>query len=301
MTGSIQGNQAPKDVNTGKAIQNLGKNAAVRGADAAKETKSAIGNALNGKDKTKQQQDTGGVTFAEGTLKKIEVKEERRKNLEGFMENFKIYTASLTDGTIVTYEKQSLYEEGSGLVVKPQIVKNKDGSIDFIGLNGAQIYDTSKDDMYNLMGCSFSDVFSNSHKDMDAITFANIKDEHGNIVKNTGISVSVNAGDFVDMHTGYKNFTNGGYVFVDEDASTIKENIGNGRTKITDIDENYNKTVEYRSHDNKKLKESYVNAKEQVLADGYKIKTSPDGKEQWFFTPDGKQISKNVFKNRGLE
>lgn len=89
------------------------------------------------------------------------------------------------------------------------------------------------------------------------------------------------------------------YDLVDEKRVMYEtQNIDNGRRMRSEVKEGKGRTTEFYSHDGKKLKESYVNAKEQVLADGYKIKTSPDGKEQWFYDPDGKPISKEEFRNR---
>ena len=60
----------------------------------------------------------------------------------------------------------------------------------------------------------------------------------------------------------------------------------NGRYEITQKE----KTNVY-SHDGKKLKMSYVMADTIKLENGYQKKVSPNGKETWYYAPNGKAIS----------
>lgn len=143
--------------------------------------------------------DLGGIEFSKGLLKDIEVQNTRSKNSEGIFETYKLYKATLSDGTTVTYSKQP--DGGAGGIdanTAPRILQNKDGSIDFIGLNLAAIEDSPNDDNYNLIGCSFTDVFlTNNGNDKDKVDFANIKDSNGNTVKNSYNTVFFNKGDEV--------------------------------------------------------------------------------------------------------
>lgn len=87
--------------------------------------------------------------------------------------------------------------------------------------------------------------------------------------------------------------------FRDFENFTEREYIEYGRVKSTKVVDG-KETVEYRSHDDKKLDPGYVEGSNKKLADGYTIRTSPDGKKQWFFAPDGSLISKQKFLNRDL-
>lgn len=264
---------------------------------------------------------TGGVEFGEGTLRKLTSKEKRVKDDNGVFQKYIEYTAILTDGTVVKYEAQKPLMGKNGAELQPSIKKNKDGSFDFTGLRCAVIKDTPKNDLYNLLGCEFTEVHAARGKDKDVIDVANVELEDGTVIANDGISIAYNANDAVSEifypmgspkeqeYDGeiFGRSSRGSYEEgknlkkYEQPFSIRKDNIGNGRVKYTEEEFGEGRSIEYVAHDGTKLKESYVNAKEQVLADGYKIKTSPDGKEQWFYTPDGKTISKAEFKNRGLE
>lgn len=251
------------------------------------------------------------MRFAKGVLKKgvpVKAEECREKLPDGTFNNYTLYTATLVDGTIVTYRDQPLPSENDGIM--PEIKKNKDGSFDFIGLYNVQIKDTPKDDMYNLLGCQFTHVDAARGKDKDKIDIANLSGHNSSDVR-----INYNKGDSVTSpmlpfsETLDQKEYNGEILGTYGDIEIETESVGYGRERRTVrkgksndffAAETSSETVVY-SHDGKKLKSSYVNAKEQVLPDGYKIKTSPDGKEQWFFAPDGKQISKETFRNRGLK
>lgn len=253
----------------------------------------------------------GGIRFAKGVLKKgvpVKIEECREKLADGTFQTYKQYTATLVDGTVVTYREQPPINKNDGVL--PEIKKNNDGSFDFIGLYRANIKDTPKDDMYNLLGCHFTHVDASGGNDKDKIDIANLPAHNSDCVRveyNKGDEVTSPMLPFTEQlkvkeHDGYVSGAYGQFEFE-------SESIGNGRKRETirngkvyngiGAGETKRETNIY-SHDGKRLKESYVNAKEQTLADGYKIKTSPDGKEQWFFAPDGKQISKETFRNRGL-
>lgn len=149
--------------------------------------------------KAEAYRDLGGIEFSEGLLKDIEVQNKRYKDSEGIFQTYKLYKATLSDGTTVEYDKQP--DGGAGGIdsnIAPRILQNKDGSIDFIGLNLATISDSPKDDSYNLIGCSCTDVFLNINgEDTDKVDFANIKDSNGNIVQNNYNTVFFDAGDEV--------------------------------------------------------------------------------------------------------
>ena len=257
---------------------------------------------------------TGGVVFAEGTLKNFEVKEERVKDYRGVFKTSTTYVATLNDGTVVKYPEQKPieYKDGSE---PPKIKRNKDGSIDFIGLQDAKIIDTPKNDKYNLIGCSGIVSADNYKNDKDVIdgAFLEVAPHAGNFQGNH-IFIHYNKGDAVfepsqhSLPPKVKEYDGSidGYQTRNEENVSFGHSyeelyLENGRERRIDkLDGDIKNTAVY-SHDGKKLKESYVNATEKVLEDGYKIKTSPDGKEQWFYTPDGKAISKKEFQNRGLE
>lgn len=258
---------------------------------------------------------TGGLIFSEGTLKKLETREERYKDENGVFKTITLYKATLTDGTVVEYQKQDPIKDSNGGFKQPSIKKNKDGSIDFEGLQKATIRDTTKNDKYNIIGCKNVDVFADNHgSDSDLIDDANLQLEDGTIIENDRVGIFYNEGDKVtNLYSGYSSC--GTYIQEKEHdgfirvRNTVNEGremrdvqfLEQGRKKVTEVANGGDKiTTEVYSHDGKPLKESYLNATEQVLLDGYKIKTSPDGKEQWFYDPDGNPISLEKFKNRGL-
>lgn len=275
--------------------------------------KSAQAGALNNLPETPGAK-TGGVVFAKGTLKNLEIKEDRIKDGDGtFIPRIR-YVATLTDGTVVEYPEQEPLEGKNGELTPPTIKRNKDGSIDFNGLRNAQITDTTQNDKYNIMGCSHTSVSADRGKDSDVIDAGSIKLSDGTIKGSERIIIDYNKGDQVaDMsaslnfhevreHDGSIEFTQyyQGMKDIREAYEKNVEHLEYGRKRVTKFsaEKGYSSTV--YAHDDVPLKESYVNATEKVLADGYRIKTSPDGKEQWFYTPDGKSISKEEFRNRGL-
>ena len=245
--------------------------------------------------------DTGGVIFGEGTLKNIEVKEDRKKDERGVFQTYKEYKATLTDGTQVEYRKQAEKRES-------QIIRNADGSIDFVGLNDASITETPKKDVYNLIGCEFTDVdtrmYSNKHNSSedDIVKIAN-REHNGEVEESHYIDIFYGTGDTIDTSKydafGYYKDNDGLIQFQDFDNFIDSEYIEYGRRKRTKVVDG-KETVEYVSHDGKKLDPGYVEGSDKKLADGYTIRTSPDGKKQWFFAPDGSLISKQKFLNRDL-
>ncbi len=247
---------------------------------------------------------TGGIIFSKGALRNLETKEERYKDGDGVFQTRTLYKATLTDGTVVEYEKQNPVKGEKGAYKQPQIRKNKDGSFDFEGLQWARIDDTAKNNKYNIIGCDLVFVNADRGKDKDVIDHANLRLDDGTIIENSGVSILYNKGDEVTDFDSRVGSPHGklhdGEMWVDSDGGLEEEYVELGRVRRTEATEEGTVSVTY-SHDGKKLREDYVNATEQVLADGYKIKTSPDGKVQWFYTPDGKAISKEEFRNRGLE
>lgn len=181
--------------------------------------------------KAESYKDLGCIEFSEGLLKDIEVKDERYKNSEGIFQTYKVYKAALSDGTTVTYDKQP--DGGSGGIdsnTAPRILQNKDCSIDFIGLNLATISDSPKDDSYNLIGCSFTDVFLNTNgEDKDKVDFANIKDSNGNIVQNNYNTVFFDAGDKVGSPINVSELPQvqkySGYISSQSDSMEKVENV----------------------------------------------------------------------------
>lgn len=179
----------------------------------------------------KPHKDLGGIEFSEGLLKNIEVENIRSKNSDGIFDTYKIYKATLSDGTTVTYSKQP--DGGAGGIdtnTAPRILQNQDGSIDFIGLNLAAIEDSPKDDSYNLIGCNFTDVFLNANgKDKDKIDFANIKDSEGNIVQNTYNTVFYDAGDEIGSPINAAEVPKAqkysGYMSIESDSMKKVENV----------------------------------------------------------------------------
>ncbi|MCM1009817.1 MAG: hypothetical protein NC390_02925 [Fusobacterium sp.] len=254
----------------------------------------------------------GGVRFAKGVLKPgvpIKTEEHREKNADGTFKTYTTYTATLVDGTVVTFSKQPPINQNDGVI--PSVKKNKDGSFDFTGLQNAKINDTPKDDMYYLLGCQFTSVNIERGKDKDVIEIGNIRDANGKLHESADIRVRYNKGDKVGtpMQPVSEKEYNGVIGVRDGQYELQTDSIGYGRNKVTVTkkewdskgnDEIITDTPTYYSHAGIELKESYVNAKEQTLADGYRIRTSQDGKEQWFYAPDGKLISKETFRNRGL-
>lgn len=249
---------------------------------------------------------TGGIIFSKDALRKLETKEVRYKDNDGVFQTKTVYKATLTDGTVVEYEKQEPVEGEKGAYQQPQIRKNKDGSFDFEGLRRAVIYDTAKNDKYNIIGCKNVSVEADRGEDKDVIDNAKLRLDDGTILDNRNVSIHYNKGDKVtDLNTRVgipESKLHDGSISLEFNGMYEYEDVGYGRTRKThstfggsEID-----AATY-SHDGIELREDYVNATEQVLADGYKIKTSPDGKVQWFYTPDGKAISKEEFRNRGLE
>lgn len=248
-----------------------------------------------------QQPDTGGVIFGEGTLKNIEVKEVLDKDCRGVFQTYKEYKAKLTDGTQVEYRKQDEKRES-------QIIRNADGSIDFVGLKEASITETPKKDVYNLIGCEFTKVdtrsYSNKHNsyDDDTVRIAN-REHNGEVEESREIFISYGKGDRINTYKhnafAYHKDNIGNIDFRDFENFTEREYIEYGRVKSTKVVDG-KETVEYRSHDDKKLDPGYVEGSNKKLADGYTIRTSPDGKKQWFFAPDGSLISKQKFLNRDL-
>ena len=101
-----------------------------------------------------------------------------------------------------------------------------------------------------------------------------------------------------DYAYSYTNSLDGlpdGWLADIEDGTSISgQAIGYGRHKYK-TRKNGKETIEYESHDDKKLKESYVNAAEKKYKDGYSVRTSKDGKEKWYFDPKGKQITPKQF------
>lgn len=269
-----------------------------------------------------QGEKTGGLIFAKGTLKNLETKEERYKDKDGVFQTKTVYKATLTDGTVVEYEKQKPIKGDKGAYHQPQILKNKDGSFDFEGLQHAKIYDTAKNDKYNIIGGKDVIVKANRGNDEDVIDNANLRLSDGTTLRSIDVWIGYNKGDKVaDLYSKTSSVntpqtkSHDGVMLFENDLLTDHlgtteptavfgmreiEYLENKRQRITETTEQSTVSATY-SHDGKKLREDYVNATEQVLADGYKIKTSPDGKTQWFYTPDGKAISKEEFKNRGLE
>lgn len=248
---------------------------------------------------------TGGVVFAKGTLKSFESKEVRTKDEHGIFRINTVYVATLTDGTVVTYHKQAPIDDKNGNLQMPAIKRNKDGSIDFIGLRGAEITDTPKNDKYNLIGSEIA-VKANNYNDRDIIdgAFLDLSHGKGTSLRGNDVKIEYNKGDMVFDPSEHSKLPEvkdyDGYILGMQGLSIERQFIENRRTRRTVTENGIENTAVY-SHDDIELKESYVNATEKVLADGYKIKTSPDGKEQWFYTPDGKPISKKEFQNRGLE
>ena len=265
---------------------------------------------------------TGGLIFSKGVLKNLETKEERYKDKDGVFQTKVVYKATLTDGTVVEYEKQPPLKGENGAYQQPQIRKNKDGSFDFEGLQHAVISDTAKNDKYNIIGCNDVVLKANEGNDKDVIDNANLRLSDGTIIKNSDVWVGYNKGDEVadlysktssgntpqtKSHDGVMSLQS---IMLTDHLGTSEltvvpgmrevEYLENKRQRVTETTEQSTVSATY-SHDGIKLREDYLNATEQVLADGYKIKTSPDGKNQWFYTPDGKAISKEEFRNRGLE
>ena len=238
---------------------------------------------------------TGGVVFAKGTLKNLEIKEVRIEDADGTFKSGKKekkYWATLTDDTVVVYSEQEPLEGKNGELTSPTIKRNKDGSIDFNGLRHAIILDTSKNDKYNIMGCSDTAVGAGLGKDSDVINAGPIKLPDGTIIGNEEIFIDYNEGDQVA----------GMYA-----ASSPEVREHDGKIKFTqyyqgmkDIREAYEENYEHLEEGFNRATKSYVNVTDEVFVDGYRIKTSLDGKEQWFYTPDGKSISKEEFRNRGL-
>lgn len=90
------------------------------------------------------------------------------------------------------------------------------------------------------------------------------------------------------------------------DMQWIADNFGNGTVSSTGngrkVKRNNNGELETYSHNGKKLKESYVNAKDYTFTDKngkkWTIKYNSETKEQWYFDSTGQAVSGKDFKKQ---
>lgn len=132
------------------------------------------------------------------------------------------YEVTLKDGTKMTWTS-GLSRDKSNLKNKAEVSFEKDGTVNFKGLNGVEITDTPNDDKYRLLGCEYTHINAARSKekalgfmdklektlggwikkeyegtDNDNITVGNRKLPDGSVKKSFFNSVSVNNGDTVN-------------------------------------------------------------------------------------------------------
>ena len=215
-----------------------------------------------------------GVQFGEDTLKSLKRGSIMNKNDDGTMVRETQYEAVLSNGTMVFFPRQN----------KGAKITCYDNECDFEKLKNARIFDTDESDTYNLMGCQFSTVTCDYDKERDYISIGN----HEDGTKSNGNEVFVRKEDAVHIVGKI-------YYPADVEEGVIGESAGLKYGFVTKREYRADGTVV--SHDGKLLKDSYVNAEERKMPDGYTIKTSPDRKEEWYFDPQGKSISIKEFAN----
>lgn len=200
---------------------------------------------------------------------------------------------TLSNGTKVELEKQN--QKGA------KIVKTDDAEYDFEKISNAQItppleYKEEKDGViigysnYNLMGCqnTFVDarngnsenISIGNHQDGTPSKYNTVElDEKDHIWP---LSANIDSNSPKAKARYEEHNQNNGELLIDDKYGR--------KVRIT----NDNKK-EYIAHDGVKLKESYVSATEKKFKDGYSVRTSPDGKEKWYFDPKGKPITPKQF------
>lgn len=192
---------------------------------------------------------------------------------------------TLSNGATVELPKQ-----GKGAT----IIKTANNEYDFEKLKDANIDAMNVEEntysIYRLMGCQFSDI-STINKASERIEIAN----HSDGTKSVETEAYYDKRDNAYSHTNNLSGLPDGWLADREDGSSNSgKEIEYGRHKyITSKDGK--ETVEYTSHDDITLKESYVNATEKKFKDGYSVRTSPDGKSKWYFDPQGKPITPKEF------
>jgi hypothetical protein len=191
-----------------------------------------------------------------------------------------LYTATLTNGSIMQFEKQ---QDGARVVFRQPNAPSLCG-LTIEKINDATIIDSNnKDDSYNLYGCKNTTIVNNdkgttSKGITNTVKLWNHEDgtksENNKVVSKSYMSLSIVAKNDA-MAIGYS-------------SSTISEN----QNRLELEDANGGKKTYSNTHG--ALKESYVNAKNEVV-NGYTRKTSPDGKEKWYYDPKGNPISERQF------
>lgn len=134
------------------------------------------------------------------------------------------YEVTLKDGTKMTWTS-GLSRDKANLENKAEVSFEKDGTVNFKGLNGVKITDTPNDDKYRLLGCQYTDIKAarakekslgfmdrlkqaynidkRKHKeyegtDRDEITVGNRKLSDGSVQKSYQNHVTANPGDYVN-------------------------------------------------------------------------------------------------------
>ena len=143
----------------------------------------------------------GGVQYERSDLKAHSYTTKTRTNASGIFEEYKEYTVALKDGTVLRYEAQD---------ESRQAAVDLDGDkVKFFGLYKANITDTYKNDVYELMGCEFTSVNADrkqsgcsSHKsaDWDSIKTNNRTLSDGTVQYSNENTVSISrGGDTADL------------------------------------------------------------------------------------------------------
>lgn len=97
----------------------------------------------------------GGVTFNANEVKasteRVVNNKPKGGGIHSDFKQYTEYTVELRDGTTLIFAQQDEYRKA-----KVEFAPN--GSVNFYSLYDAEIIDTDKDDIYNLIGCKFTHV-----------------------------------------------------------------------------------------------------------------------------------------------
>lgn len=92
------------------------------------------------------------------------------------------YEVTLKDGTKMTWTS-GLSRDKANLESKAEVVFEKDGTINFKGLNGVKITDTPNDDKYRLLGCRHTKIEAARSKEKALGFLDNLQKKLGGFVK----------------------------------------------------------------------------------------------------------------------
>jgi hypothetical protein len=223
-----------------------------------------------------------GVQFGEGLLKRLE-SSSTYTTVNGELKRETKYRATLTGGTTISFAKQ---QKGA------KVVKSGEHEYDFEKLNDSAIIGAREEaTIYNLMGCKFTYVDVQDNKPTDKSCYDKVRiGDYEDGTKSEGNFVVTDECDSVEKGEGHISGKEGMIVSEHDDGLGTYNTLNSRTIKV--LNDGTKKTY---SHDGKLLKDSYVNAKERKLSDGYSIKTSQDGTEKWYYDPSGKPITPKEF------